>query len=95
LTQAPSTTTTKIHPNSHKCHKTQQSLYLFPYPTPLFPSSFFSATFNNYPNFYISSLLDIETPPTPTVCRYYHQGVFYVICKQLVWYKPVNLLLLN
>jgi hypothetical protein len=33
--------------------------------------------------------------PTPTVYRCYHQGVFYIVCKQLVCIEPVNLLLLN
>jgi hypothetical protein len=27
------------------------------------------------------------TPPTPTVYRYYHQGVFYIIGKQLFWHQ--------
>jgi hypothetical protein len=33
----------------------------------------------------ISSLITI-TPITHTVCRYYHHGVFYIKCKQLVWH---------
>jgi hypothetical protein len=33
----------------------------------------------------ISSLITI-TPPTLTVYRYFHQGVFYTICKQLIWH---------
>jgi hypothetical protein len=52
LTQTPYTTTTKIHPNTYKCHKTQKPLHLIPHsPTP-FPVSPFSATLSNSPKFY-------------------------------------------
>jgi hypothetical protein len=38
LTQAPSTTTAEIHPNTHKGHKTQQPQYFFPHYSPFLPS---------------------------------------------------------
>jgi hypothetical protein len=49
---------------------------------PFFPLLLFSVTFTNSLNFYI--YLNNDYPPqTPTVYRYYHQGVF-CICKQLL-----------
>jgi hypothetical protein len=52
LTQAPYTTTTEMHPNTHKGHKTQQPLQCSPHsPNPL-PASPFSAILSNSPNFY-------------------------------------------
>jgi hypothetical protein len=52
LTQAPYTTMTEIQQNTHKGHKTQKPPHCFPYsPTPL-PTSPFSATLTNFPNFY-------------------------------------------
>jgi hypothetical protein len=74
---APSTRTVEIHPNTHKGHKTQQPPYLFPHP--LLFLTLFSATFINYPNFYIYP--KTITSPTPTLYRYYHQGSLYVIGK--------------
>jgi hypothetical protein len=42
----------------------------------------------------MSSLITI-TPPTPIIYRYYHQGIFYTIYKQLSGIEPLNLLFLN
>jgi hypothetical protein len=49
-----STTTTEIHPNTHKGHKTQQPPHHFLHsPTPI-PASPFIATVSNSPNFIAS-----------------------------------------
>jgi hypothetical protein len=52
LTQIPSTTTTQIYPNTHKDHKRQQPLHCFLHLPTLLPTSPFSATLSNSPNFY-------------------------------------------
>jgi hypothetical protein len=52
LTQAPSTTTTEIHLNTHKDHKTQKTLQCFPYSPTSLPAPSFSATLSKHSNFY-------------------------------------------
>jgi hypothetical protein len=77
--------TSTLHYNNRNIPKQTQGpqnpsyLYIFPHPPPPF-----STTFINSPKS-ITSLIT-TTPSTPTVYVYYHQGVFYIIYKQLVWH---------
>jgi hypothetical protein len=45
-------TTTEIHPNTHKDHKTQHSPHCLSHKTTPLPASTFSIILSNYPNFY-------------------------------------------
>jgi hypothetical protein len=53
LTQAHSTTKAEIQPNTHKGHTTCYFPYSFPHLPTSFPNLTSSATFTNFPNFYI------------------------------------------
>jgi hypothetical protein len=59
----------------HFSSSTHPSLFPLPLLMPLLPITQFS----------IYSLITV-TAPSNTVYRYYHQGIFYMICKWLVWH---------
>jgi hypothetical protein len=95
IIQKPSISTAKKHPNTHKGHKIQQPPYIFPHLTHHSPfHSPLSATFTNYPCFYLHPN-NHYTPTQLQLYRYHHQGVFYVICKQLVWHQTCEFVFAN
>jgi hypothetical protein len=76
LTQAPSTITTEIHPNTHKDHKNSNSHTASLTHSPFFPPHPLVPP-------YLTPQISIATP---TAYRYYHQGVAYITFKLLVRY---------
>jgi hypothetical protein len=62
LTQAPYTTTTEIHPNTHKGHKNQQPPHHFPTHLPHFPPPLLVPPYPT-PQTSVSSLTNINHPP--------------------------------
>jgi hypothetical protein len=79
-----------IPPKHTQGPQSQMPLYCFPHsPTPL-PASPFSATLSNS-QISIASLANVNLP-TPA-CRYYHQGVLYIVYKLLIGYWPCELVI--
>jgi hypothetical protein len=81
----------QTHTRAPKPSSSHTSTLTHPIPCISLP---FQCHFYHLPKFLYLAKLSLPSP-TPTVCSYDHQGVFYMICKQMVWHWTYEFVITN